>query len=221
MNKKILLCKTVCERMPWKVLQAILKASELPVSKGVKLTLEKLLRLIEDQKFSSENEQQLLNLYLEHLKFGDKTVMFDSVSSETIQILTDNISKVDTDITPIIINFPYNDLETDNMLNTEHQLVEVEVNEVDDCINFYFASLKSLTEKITVDNNYLESLNARFEFPSNVYDITAKRKQDKRYYDIVCVNKRDNKVEYRLDTASGLSSNELNDLFDSLKKSFC
>lgn len=218
MNNKILLCKTVCERMPWKVLQAILKAADLPVSKGVELTLQKLLGLIKDNKFTFGAEQQLLSLYIEHLKFGDKTVMFDSICSDTIQILFDNISDITIDIDPVEINYPYRDKETDSMLNAKHQLVEVA--DIDDCIYFYFASLKSLTEKITVDNNYLESLNARFEFPSNIYDVTAKRKCELRYYDLVCINKLNKSIEYRLDTSGGLPSAELDDLFGELKRAF-
>lgn len=218
MEAKSLLITTICERMPWKTLQAVLKSVELPISKGAKFTRDKLLNLVEEKKISDDVGQQLFNLYCDYLRFGDKTVSFDTIDAADLKVLVDNFDAIELDINPDSINYPFRDADTDSILDHRHQLVDVE--DVDNHIYFYFVSLKCLTEKISVDVNYLESINAGFVFPNNVFDVTARQKNEQRYYDIVSINKSSLSVEYRLDTANGLNSEDLDDSFRYLKNAF-
>lgn len=218
MDSKTLLIKTVCERMPWKVLQVALKSVKLPVSKGTEATLDKLLNLVTLRQINDVLERQLFNLYCDYLKFGDKTVRFDSASTESIQFIVDNVDKMQLDISPNDINFPFRDSDSDCKLSSKYKLVQLDNTE--EHIYFYFVSLKSLTEKIVLDSNYLQSINASFSLPLDLFNITANQRKEKRYYDIVCVNKRTGVVDYRLDTASGLSTDDLESSFRDLKTYF-
>ncbi|WP_067042897.1 hypothetical protein [Moritella sp. JT01] len=218
MSNKQLLIDTICERMPWKVLQAILKSLDLPISKGVKFTRLKLLSLVEQDLFTDATEQSLFNLYCEYLRFGDKTVMFNKISPVSLDKLTKNLDCIPLDINPDLINYPYRDPSKESHLSSKHQLVDLAI--IGDSIYFYFVALKSLTEHVRVDSDYLSSINANFTFPSYLHDISAKKIVEKRYYDIVCINTLEDTIEYRLDTASGLSSDELEDSFIKLKTAF-
>jgi hypothetical protein len=178
MDSKKLLIKTVCERMPWKVLQVALKSVKLPVSKGTEATLDKLLNLVTLGQIDDVLERQLFNLYCDYLKFGDKTVRFDSASGESIQFIVDNVCNMPLDISPKDINFPFRDSESDCKLSSKYKLVQLD--DTEEHIYFYFVSLKSLTEKIILDSNYLQSINASFTLPLDLFNITANQRKEKK-----------------------------------------
>ncbi|WP_026970954.1 hypothetical protein [Aliagarivorans marinus] len=216
-DKDKLLIEAVCNHTPWQLLQAILKESGLPVSKGVAHTKIALGKLLAEGKFTDKHHKKLFQLYWQTVCFGEKTVKFEQFDGSFLQRLKQAGSLIEPEINLNTINFPFKDNSANHLLDSSAKLVRSDAMEGG--IWLFFASLKSLTENIELDRSYFERINKDYNLPPELFDVKAKQKTTRQFYDIVYVDFAKQLVEYRLDTVSA-NSTDLDEAFFALKRSF-
>lgn len=214
----IRLAKSLCQRIPYNILAMSLKKIGINHKRGGDAIEEKLTDLLGSKNISSEKLEALHRLYENYLKFGDKTVTISTINATCLRKLLLKIDDIKHTLDPNKINFPYFDSSTDKYLSNTPKLVSIERS--DDGVLLSFSSLKSLVEKVELDVNYFNQINASFQLPDELYDITAKRMTKRRYYDCVFIRLEDSTIEFRLDTASLISKVDLVDSLQNLKTAF-
>ncbi|EMK3350908.1 hypothetical protein V8046_003606 [Vibrio parahaemolyticus] len=211
------LAKSVCKRIPHKVLDVLLKECGIRAKRGI-VAIEEALT---DLAVSSEEKdiaklEKLKGFYSDHLIYGDKTISLSSMNEEHCLAIKNNIEKLKETVSDLEIHYPYLDDTTDSHLSDEPILVDIQV--MDDGILFVYASLKALVEKIELDETYFTQINV--SLPSELYDVTAKRCIKRRYYDSAFLKFDDLTVEFRLDTASISSKDSLQQSLSQLRATF-
>lgn len=176
-----LLINSLFERMPWNILKAILQKHNLPLGRGCDATKDKILSLLNEKLLPKETIDSLDNYYLRFFHYGDKTVSFSTMNEKPLLTFIDEIELLSYKVNADDINFPYRDKETDKLLTEKSKLVYVE-NEKDG-VTLTYVSLKSIIEKISLDEDYFQQINASFELPKDIFEVTAKRK----YVDVITI----------------------------------
>lgn len=213
----IRLAKSVCKRIPHKVLEVLLKECGIRTKRGIIAIEETLTDLaVSSDPKDIQKLEALKKYYVDHLTYGDKTVSIETIDENSLKVIDDNIGSLTSTISDIEIHFPFLDDTTDNLLSEQPVLIDLVRTE--EGILFTYASLKKLVEKIELDESYLNQIN--FTLPPELYDVTAKRCIQRRYYDSVFLRFSDSTVEVRLDTSSISSKDSLLQSIGQLRNAF-
>ncbi|ADT87661.1 hypothetical protein [Vibrio furnissii] len=213
----IRLAKSVCKRIPYKVLEILLKECGIRTKRGIIAVEETLTDLaISSDPKDVQKLDQLKLFYHSYLMYGDKTVSLAQLHEDNLKSIDENYENLLAQISDIEIHYPFLDDTTDNLLSDEPILIDL--SRTEDGILFTYASLKSLVEKIELDEAYLNQIN--FTAPAELYDITAKRCVQRRYYDSAFLRFEDSTVEFRLDTSSISSKDSLLQSLGQLRNAF-
>lgn len=209
----------MCQRVPFNVLKLAMREIDVNVPRGGAAALEKLLvELVQMPNTKQEVINFLSSFYTNYLSFGDKTVSFAHMDDQVLRNFLGEIDDVKYEVSKDNINFPYFDEDTDKLLSSKQQLTDISIQ--NDNILLTFASLRALIETVEIDVNYFNQLNAVNPLPKELYDIKAKKKVFKRYYDQVYIDSKTGQIEFRLDTASVVSRSDIEDSFRNLQEAF-
>jgi len=217
--ENIRLMRSMCQRVPFNVLKLAMREAQISIPRGGVAILQKQLEELALDKTTDPKTISFLSaFYANYLSFGDKTVSFASMDESIMSDFLSKLENIECEINKDSIHYPYFDEETDKLLTQEQKLTDISIQ--GENVLLTFASLRALVETIEIDVGYFNQINATNPFPKELYDIKAKKKVFKRYYDQVYINARTNQIEFRLDTASVVSKKDLEESFRSLQEAF-
>ncbi|MCG9584614.1 hypothetical protein L1D13_23895 [Vibrio tubiashii] len=217
--ENIRLMRSMCQRVPFNVLKLAMREADISIPRGGIAVLQKQLEELALDKTTDPKTIAFLSaFYTNYLSFGDKTVSFASMEENVLSDFLSKLESIKCEVNKDSINYPYFDEDTDNILNHEQKLTDISIQ--DESVLLTFASLRALVETVEIDVGYFNQINAANPFPKELYDIKAKKKVFKRYYDQVFINTKTSQIELRLDTASVVSKKDLEESFRALQEAF-
>ena len=207
-----------CTKLPWSVISQILKKNHFPVGQGADKTIEKLLKFYTEGRLSKTLINQMQSSYMNYLRFGDKTISIETIHPSDLGAVLQSVKNALVDIPHNDIKFPYYDKSTDDKLTDDPVFVKQE--EVGNYIHLYFASVRTITETISIDDSFFALNNSSFTLPAGIFDASAKQRVNRRYYDVVTIDKNEGHIFYKLDINNSYISPEVTTIKAKLVRKF-
>lgn len=202
-------------RVPWAVMQAVLKHHNLKKSNGWEGTLPKL-----EETFEAKNSQEqqiffelLLNIYHEHLIAGEKSVRLFQETQSKIQEIINLFKSYNIPDSLFKENYPYL-LESNELQNIEEGVYLANIIDLEGKLLLFFCSKRHSSERVEISLNDVQFKLGEF---SEIFGI---KEYDKQCFDIVILDPLMNRVEIRLDTGSNVSTDERRAGFFQIQQQF-
>lgn len=214
--KKNIIINSLEKRIPWNILRIIGSTAKLDFARGLAATAQRW-REYELNDVTADSFFKLDKFYKEQFLYFNKTVSIDEVEPESFEFIYNHARKIKPVVDEVVINYPYIDENTDSLLSALPQLTHV--SEDADGINFVYASVKSMVETFSINVSTLKDAELLGTL-EGVFDIRAKRRITRRYYDSVYLRRTDSTIELKLDTSSYLSKEDTDNSFSMLRDEF-
>ncbi|MCG7544698.1 hypothetical protein MHM93_10950 [Pseudoalteromonas sp. MM17-2] len=207
-----------CKKLPWSVVSQVLKKHQISPSQGADKTISRLVELYKSKKITQSLINEVKGVYNRYTRFGDKTLSIDVVDKNDLSRLIAVATSAVPDIKASDINFPYYDDKTDKLLTEDPVFVHQEV--LGKYIHLYFASVRTITETISIDDSFFAQNNSSFKFPVGIFDVSAKQRVKRRYYDVITVDTSAGHIFYKLDISVPYISPEITTIKTKLHSKF-
>ncbi|MDT3280385.1 hypothetical protein [Shewanella scandinavica] len=214
--KRNIIINSLEKRVSWGIFRVLGTNAKLDFARGLAATANKW-REYEMNDIVRDSFLKLDEFYKNHFLYFNKTVSVDEVDHKAFLFIYKNATMVKPSIDAVAINYPYIDENTDLLLSELPCLTHV--SEDADGINFVYASVKSMVETFPISVSSLKDTDV-FDSLDGVFDIRAKRRITRRYYDSVYLRKSDSTIELKLDTAAYLSKDDTDNSFNLLRDVF-
>lgn len=202
-------------RVPWTVMQAILKHHGLKKGQGWDGTVKKLEKTFENRDIEERQNffEILSNIYNEHLIAGEKSVRFFHETQEKIKQIINIFESYDIPDSLFKKNYPYL-LDDNDLKNVESNVYLVNTLKLEETVLLFFCSKRHSSERIEINPNEVKSELGEF---SEVFGI---KEYDKQCFDIVVLDPLLSRIEIRLDIGSNVSFDERQVAFNQIQSQF-
>ncbi len=207
MNKLLmsleLLLNSLRDRVPFPTMSAILKLSDLPVSRGAKNTVDRILKEVSEGKKDYSSELEKLNdFYSDHLLICEKAVQLFPVDRERINKIIKLLKTHKIEKSDFRDSYPF-PLSEDKLRATNSELSLVKIVESDENLNLIFCSKRFFTERIEINTFDLSPATKK---ELDTYDeLFGIKNYFRQFFDVVVLWKHKPHIEVRVDVARNIS----------------
>jgi len=199
----------------WKIMKEMLTMCDLPIGKGRDATISRLLR----QQFpaSEIKFQELRTLYSNHILVGQKVIRFFNVKEEYIDKLICLFEFYEIEPTVYQKHYPFPVPDEDlTGIDALPKLSHIETT--DENISLVFCTRRSFTERTEID---IGDFNTEIQEKLVYYDkIYGTKRCIYQFFDIIVIWRNRNLVEIRIDITKNSLSQEYDNSFSRITKSF-
>jgi hypothetical protein len=208
------------KRVPWQIMQVLLKTCELPSGNGWKGTIEKLTSLINGEHLDSSlvaGFNKLKELYIDYLLTGEKAVKLFSIESSVINTLVSFFHSYTFKENLFSKAYPF-DLDESNLSKVDYLPKIVEIRNSESKLVVVFCTKRVYTERNEIDlNQFSQDVKKELDYYDEIIGI---KKYERQFFDVIVVRKDKGLLEIRIDMANGISSKERQTAFFEIEKSF-